>query len=32
MRLLKRGDNGALGLTDDLLDQDLPEYVVISHT
>ena len=32
MRLLKRNDNGALNLTDDLLDQDIPEYVVLSHT
>ena len=32
MRLLKRNDNGVLKLTDDLLDQDIPEYVVLSHT
>ena len=32
MRLLKRGDNGALGLTEDLPDHDIPEYVVLSHT
>ncbi|KAI4204538.1 MAG: hypothetical protein LQ350_001088 [Teloschistes chrysophthalmus] len=32
MRLLKRDDQGALNLTDDLLDQDIPEYVVLSHT
>ena len=32
MRLLKLGDNGALSLTDDLPDQDIPEYVVLSHT
>ena len=32
MRLLKRKDNGALNLTDDLPDQDIPEYVVLSHT
>ncbi|KAL9586386.1 MAG: hypothetical protein Q9203_003878 [Teloschistes exilis] len=32
MRLLKRDDQGGLNLTDDLLDQDIPEYVVLSHT
>ena len=32
MRLLKRNDKGALNLTDDLPDQDIPEYVVVSHT
>ena len=32
MRLVKRGDNGALSLTDDLPDQDVPEYVALSHT
>ena len=32
MRLLKRNDNGALNLTSDLPDQDIPEYVVLSHT
>lgn len=32
MRLLERDDQGALNLTDDLLDQDIPEYVVLSHT
>ena len=32
MRFLKREDNGALSLTEDLLDQDIPEYVVLSHT
>jgi hypothetical protein len=31
MRLLKRGDNGILSLTDDLPDQDIPEYVALSH-
>jgi hypothetical protein len=32
MRLLKRSDIGALSLTDDLPDQDVPEYVALSHT
>ena len=32
MRLLKRQDNGALNLTEDLPDQNIPEYVVLSHT
>ena len=32
MRLLKRIVKGALNLTDDLPDQDIPEYVVLSHT
>jgi hypothetical protein len=32
MRLLKRGGNGALNLTGDLPDQDIPEYVALSHT
>lgn len=32
MRLLKRGDDGALSLTDDLHDRDIPEYVALSHT
>ena len=32
MRLLKRGDDGGLCLTHDLLDQDIPQYVVLSHT
>lgn len=32
MRLLKRGDNGTLSLTEDLPDQHIPEYVVLSHT
>jgi hypothetical protein len=32
MRLFRRGDNGTLSLTDDLPDQDIPEYVILSHT
>lgn len=32
MRLLRRSTDGALSLTDDLFDQDIPEYVILSHT
>ena len=32
MRLLKRSDQGDLSLTEDLSDQDLPRYAVLSHT
>ena len=32
MRFLKRGYGGALCLTDYLPDQEVPEYVIISHT
>ena len=32
MRLLKRSDEGDLSLTEDLPDQDLPKYAVLSHT
>ena len=32
MRLLKRDDRGTLSLTDDLPDQEIPEYVILSHT
>lgn len=32
MRLLKHNEDGSLNLTEDLLDQDNPKYVVLSHT
>ena len=32
MRLLKRDEKGCLSLTDDLPDQEIPEYVALSHT
>ncbi|KAI1622733.1 heterokaryon incompatibility [Exophiala viscosa] len=32
MRLLQRHANGTLSLTDDLHDDDIPDYVVLSHT
>ena len=32
MRLLKVSDDGALSLTEDLADSEIPEYVIISHT
>ncbi|KAL9582028.1 MAG: hypothetical protein Q9212_003544 [Teloschistes hypoglaucus] len=32
MRLLRVDDQGTLNLTDDLLDEDIPEYAMLSHT
>ena len=32
MRLLERGDNGDLSLTEDLVGDNIPPYAILSHT